>query len=239
MERIKVLIVEDELIVSEELKEILEDNGYEVVGQSNTVEGTIEAVLRTSPDVVLMDIHLKDDGDGIDLAERILSLNQSAIIFLTAYDDHKLIERARRVKPAAYIVKPFEERNLKVAIDMGFANLMDEQNSKGDLYRVENRIFVKQQSRFKKLDIDEIFFAEAIGSYTEIHTESGKTTISINLKNFETKLSHPKFMRVHRSFLINLDKVEEYEGNSIFMNGRTIPLSGTNKDNFLRRIKLF
>jgi DNA-binding LytR/AlgR family response regulator len=239
MQKVKILIVEDEWIVSEEIKELLIKNKYDVIGQAEDAESALAIVHESPADIALLDINIKGDKDGIELAQELNQTNTCAIIFLTAFDDKYFLDRAKKVKPAAYIVKPFEERNLKVAIEMAFNNLSETAVEEGhdNPYFVGDQIFIKDNSRFRKILLNDILYVEAVGSYTDIHFTTGKTTLAINLKAFEGKLSDPKFMRVHRSFLINTDKVDEYEGNSIYISQKSIPLSASRKEEFLKRFK--
>lgn len=238
MQRIRVLVVEDEWIVSEEVKELLLLSGYEVAGQAAEANDALEILDEKKVDVALLDINIDGDTDGIELAHQILEKHQCAIIFLTAFDDDKFINRAKGVKPAAYIVKPFEERNLKIAIEMAFNNLVESnQKPKEESYIIKDSIFIKDNSRFKKVSIENILFVEAVGSYTEIHTTEGKYTLAINLKHLELNLDHPNFFRIHRSYLINLSQIQEYEGNRVFIGSQTIPISSSHKDEFMNRFK--
>ena len=112
MSSIKVLIVEDELIVSEEIKELLSLAGFQVIGQATSGVEALTYMEQHKADVALLDINLDGPMDGIDLAHKVLKKHSCAIIFLTAFADDQFFARAKQVQPAAYIVKPFEERNL-------------------------------------------------------------------------------------------------------------------------------
>ena len=83
--------------------------------------------------------------------------------------------------------------------------------------------------------LSSIHYAEADGSYTQVATEEGLLTLAINLKHFESHLDAPNFMRVHRSYVVNLSKVEEYEGNRMFVKSKPIPLSSSYKEAFLEK----
>jgi PAS domain S-box-containing protein len=114
----KILIVEDEMIISMEIKQKLRGMGYEVVGQAITGESAILKAGETNPDLVLMDIRLKGEMDGITAAKRIIELYDLPIIFLTAHSDKATLERAIAVSPSGYLLKPFKERELMTNIEM-------------------------------------------------------------------------------------------------------------------------
>ena len=114
----KILIVEDEMLISMEIKQKLRAMGYDVVGQAITGESAIQKAGETKPDLILMDIRLKGDMDGITAAKRIMELYDLPIIFLTAHSDKATLERAIAVSPSGYLLKPFKERELMTNIEM-------------------------------------------------------------------------------------------------------------------------
>ena len=237
MKTIKVLIVEDEWIVSEEIKEVLESKGFLVVGQAED-ESALELMNENPADIILMDIQIEGSCDGIELADKIQKSHNCAIIFLTANAEIQLVTRAKEVKPAAYIVKPFQEKNLEMAIEMAFNNMSDtDEKTKEESYIISDHIFIRDNSRFKRIALDKIHFVKAIGSYIEIITEDSKYTLAVNLKSFESRLSDTRFIRIHRSHLINLNQIEEYDGGRVFIGGEALPIGNSYKTDFLRHIK--
>jgi PAS domain S-box-containing protein len=117
---INILIVEDELIVAEDLKYLLEDFGYNVVGIADSGEEAILKVAESKPCLVLMDVRLNGSLDGIQTAEKIWSKYEIPIIYLTANSDLSTLQRAKATKPFGYIAKPFKEQELLTAIDIAF-----------------------------------------------------------------------------------------------------------------------
>jgi CheY-like chemotaxis protein len=115
-QNIKVLIVEDEKPVAETIRIQLEQLGYAVVGITDNAEQAISLVAQLQPDLVLMDIVLKGDIDGIQAAEAIRSQYQIPVIYLTAYTNQDFLDRAKLTEPLAYIVKPCSQRDLYAAL---------------------------------------------------------------------------------------------------------------------------
>ncbi|NMB79407.1 MAG: response regulator [Methanomicrobiales archaeon] len=113
-----ILVVEDEAIVADDIKETLTSLGYTVTGTAKTGEMALERIPSHPPDLVLMDIHLAGAMDGIEAATRIHVLHGIPVIFLTAYADPPLLERAKEAEPYGYIIKPYDERGLHSAIEM-------------------------------------------------------------------------------------------------------------------------
>ncbi|OEC85361.1 MULTISPECIES: methanogen output domain 1-containing protein [Methanobacterium] len=114
----KVLIVEDERILAIGMKRKLENAGYTVTGTASSGEEAIENVKETRPDLVLMDIVLKGDMDGIEAAQQIINLYNIPVIYITAYADEEILERAMVTEPYGYLLKPFNPRELKANIKM-------------------------------------------------------------------------------------------------------------------------
>jgi len=113
----KILIVEDEGIVSLHIKNTLEGLGYTVSGIACSAEDAIMKAMEDRPDLVLMDIVLQGIVDGIDAAEKIRALFNIPVIYLTAHADESTLQRAKTTGPAGYIVKPFKERDLQIGVE--------------------------------------------------------------------------------------------------------------------------
>ncbi len=239
MDKIKILIVEDEWITSEEIKEILKKNQFHVVGQAEDAASAIKLVAKDTPDIALLDINIKGELDGIELAKKLRSQHGLAIIFLTAYDDNRFLDRAKEVKPEAYIVKPFQEKNLVVALKMAFQNMATQQkNDEEEVFVLKDRIFLKEGTRFCKVALNSILYVEADGSYCKILTQTNKYTLAINLKSFESKIEQPFILRCHRSYLVNLEHIDAIEGNQLFIGDKSIPISQSQYDQVIKRLKL-
>lgn len=118
MKKSSILIVEDEAIIGIELEEIFKELGYHVVANVNSGEKAIEKAEVENPDLILMDIRLKGQMDGIDAAEIIRNKFAIPVIFSTAYLDEERIQRAKITMPFGYVLKPIQERDLKVTIEM-------------------------------------------------------------------------------------------------------------------------
>jgi len=118
MGKIRILIVEDEAVVALELQNTLESLGYEVTDRVATGFETIASVAGDAPDLILMDIRLKGDMDGIDAARIVQEQIDLPVIFLTAYADDEILKRARHVRPFGYLMKPINERDLRTAIEI-------------------------------------------------------------------------------------------------------------------------
>jgi CheY-like chemotaxis protein len=118
MEKPAIFIVEDEAIVANDIKETLKSLGYSVPGIAKSGELALEKVKEIQPDLVLMDIHLAGQMDGVETAGKIHTFYDIPVIYLTAYADKALLERAKITEPYGYVIKPYDERELHSVIEM-------------------------------------------------------------------------------------------------------------------------
>ncbi len=240
--KVKILVVEDEFIVAEEISEILKMKNYDVIGTSSNGEGALKLVEEDKPDIILLDIHIDGEIDGIQTAEKIREKHADiAIIYLTAFSDGEHLSRAKETNPAAYIVKPFDDRNLLIAIDLAFTNLQKPNTwneSEHKSFILEDRIYIKEKDRYIKLMIRDILFIKATGSYSEIITSDKKFTFSLNLKHLSNKFSHNLLCKVHRSYIINIDKIDIIQGNKVIIENHEIPVGDSFREEIAKKFKL-
>lgn len=256
MSKYKVLVVEDEFIVSKDIQNSLIKLGYNVIGSAATGEKAIELALANEPDVILMDIMLKGELSGIQAAEKILENKSIPIIFLTAYADESTLSKAKIVQPFGYIIKPFKDIDLHTTIEMAIfkhgkdQELLKERNflynlvENKDLTGIQNtveHIFVKSNSKLVRLIKSEILFIEALKDYVNIHTENGKFTVHSTMKDIEAKLGNEDFVRVHRSFIVRMDKISSIDYPTLILgkDKKAIPIGGSYRDELSNRINLF
>lgn len=249
MSKTNVLVVEDESIVSKDIQHSLKKLGYNVVGAAATGEKAIELANETKPDVVLMDIMLKGDMNGIEAADQIRKTMSIPVIYLTAYADEGTLARAKVTEPCGYIIKPFKEIDIHTSIEMAIYKHKRESEVRKErdmLYSlVENRdnkefIFVKSNSRLVKLKTKDIYFIEALKDYVVINALSTRYTIHSTMKDIEKKLPGDDFLRVHRSFIVRLDKIAAIEQPNLILENdkKVIPIGGSYKDELSKRINL-
>ena len=249
MGKIGVLVVEDESIVSKDIQYSLKKLGYNVVGVAATGQKAIDLCGEKMPDIILMDIMLKGDINGIEASTRIKESYNIPVIFLTAYADENTLSKAKVTEPYAYIIKPFKEIDLHTSIEMAFykhSKELEILKERDMLYNiVENKenkefIFVKSKSRLIKLNTKDIFFIEALKDYVVINTINKRYTIHSTMKDIERKMPQDYFLRVHRSFIVRLDKIAQIEQPNLILedNNKIIPIGGSYKEVLIKRINL-
>jgi DNA-binding LytR/AlgR family response regulator len=249
MSKKNILVIEDEAIVSKDIQQSLEKLGYNIVGAAATGLKAIELVKETNPDMVLMDIMLKGEMSGIEAAEQIKKQYNVPVIYLTAYADENTLSKAKVTEPYGYIIKPFKEVDLQTSIEMALYKYSKEREvikERDFLYSlVENNesegvIFVKSNSRLVKVKTNDILFVEALKDYVVVNIGDVKYTIHSTMKEIEKKLPSKEFQRVHRSYIVRLDKISAIDQPNIVIEGgkKMLPIGGSYKEELFKRINL-
>ena len=247
MAKVSVLVVEDESIVAKDIQNSLKKLGYNVPEVVSTGEDAIQAAGQHQPDLVLMDIMLKGEISGIDAAEQVRKNFDIPVIYLTAYADESTLSKAKVTEPYGYIIKPFKEIDLHTSIEMALYKHSKELEVKKerDLYSSivldsgqSDCIFVKSNSRLVKVKTEEIYFVEALKDYVIIHTMDTRYTVHSTMKDMMLKLNSKEFMRVHRSYIVRVDKIQAIEQNNLVIEDekKIIPIGGSYKDDLNSRL---
>lgn len=240
MASLRILIVEDEPIIADEIAATIEDLGYQVAAKVIHAAEVNTVFQESEPDIVLMDINLGQGADGIQLAAELKRQKAVPLIFLTSYTDTGTIDRAKKVNPDGYIVKPFDEKELQIAIEIAFHRFdqVKEKHAgeKTDSYLVNKHLFIRSRSKLVKLVPTEIIYAVAQSNYTLIKTSTDKFMLSTTLGVIEEKLIPFGFFRLHRSYLANVSKIDAIEEDHVMIGGENIPISKKQKQDLLNLI---
>jgi DNA-binding LytR/AlgR family response regulator len=373
---IKILVVEDESIVAKDIQNTLIRLGYEVPATASSANSAYEKLEQIHPDLVFLDIKLKGEEDGIDIAGHIKEKYNIPVIFLTSYVDQQTLDRAKITEPYGYIVKPFNESDLKTTVEMalfkysrdremresqqrlanalsnieqaimitdpdgritylndragqllnigtasaqgldifdlisidmegggvirkdslldqmrqndartysdiqlhikrsntsiagaltaspvndekntylgvalvfGDKSVAPESNTKAaaldqvnsvflENQVVQNSFFVKKGSMLVKVYLDNIQWIQAMDNYVIIQTNSDQFVIHSTMKDIEIKLPASNFLRVHRSYIIPIEKINVLDENTVLIGDKTIPIGKSYKDAFMARL---
>jgi DNA-binding LytR/AlgR family response regulator len=214
---LRAVIVEDELIVANHLKTILQKNDVEVIDIVDNPKDA-EDILKLSPDFYLLDIRLVENSNGLEIGKKLNNL-KIPFIYITANNEISIIKKAVATNPLSYISKPFNERDVLAAIELL-------------KIKFSNKRFLQIITPKGKQNIPEqnILYCEANGSYIYVVTEDNKYTQRITIKEVTEKLSD-NFVRIHRSYLINTSKITFRKASSIFIGEKEIFVSRFYKNN--------
>lgn len=247
--QMKILVVEDESIVAKDIQVCLRKLGYDVVDVVSTGERAVEVAAEKDPDLVMMDIMLKGEMSGVDAAAAIRNTKDIPVIFLTAYTDKDTVGKAKETEPYGYIIKPFKEIDIQTAIEIALYKHGKEKKVKEerDYYYslVEKQdspdmMFVKANQRLVKIRYADIYFIEALKDYVVINTAEKRYTIHSTMKDIENKMPSKDFVRVHRSFIVRLDKIKEIDHANVVMENekKVIPVGGSYKEILQEKLNL-
>lgn len=206
----KILVVEDEPFVAEDLQDKLESLQHRVTAIVDNYESAVEAIEKEIPDLVLLDIELKGHFSGIDLGEKLARMGIPHI-YLSGVQDMNTYMQAKTTAPLRNLAKPIDRTNLRNALDLDLSSYKQSANA---VYLIADG-----QNSKQRIDPNQIVFIEADGSYCTVHVKDKKYKPTMNLKNFLLKLDWPDIIRTSKSHAINLHYVKSRLGNIIEMEG--------------------
>ncbi|WP_420322397.1 LytR/AlgR family response regulator transcription factor [Flagellimonas sp.] len=234
---IKILIVEDNVIIADDMQSMLEEIGYEIVDNVIVYEQAVDVLKNNHVDLVLIDIILASDKTGIDLGKHIREVYNIPFIFVTSNSDRATVENAKTVKPDGYLVKPFEQQDLYTSIEIALSNFNYSRKEKtkeiageeGDAFTsnsvLKDSIFVKKQHLYYRIQFGDIQFIKADNVYLEVNTVDKKFLVRSPLKDYLEKLPRNKFYRAHKSYIVNVDHIDAINSKDIMINNNLIPIS--------------
>lgn len=252
MAELKILIVEDEMIIAAKISLHLTQLGYEVSGIIPRGEEVILHCQQSPPDLLLLDINLKGSIDGIETATQLQAANiDIPIIYLTANADETTFDRAKHTRPHAFISKPYKKLDLQRAIELAIGRMANSTESPPPIvektttpptedahYILSDRIFVRHKNRMVKLFLDDILYIEAERSYCRIQTKDTEYLLSMPLRVFAEKLDGGQFFRIHRSYIVSLPQIDEVGETHIIVSKKLIPIGKSYKEAFSQRIRM-
>ena len=239
---VKILVVEDELLAGSKIASKLANLGYEVTGVLPHGDKAISHVKENNVDIILLAIDLKGKTGGIETAKEIQKHFSIPVVYLTANADETILHRAKIIKPSECTSKPC---NLQRAIKFTICRMAKKQT--GPVIAVENndsrhcilkdRIFIRSRDKMMKIMVPDILYIEADRNYSQVFTRQKEYLLSLTLKAIEEKLSVDTFVRIHRSYIINILQVDEVAENHVIIGQKAIPMSHVLKDSLLKKLQ--
>lgn len=227
MDQLNIMVVEDNSLIAFELKSNIEEMGHKVVRTSATALGAIKQLDEHEKiDLVLLDINLKGDKDGVSVA-RELEKKGIPFIFLTSYYDNITLERVKDTNFAAFIPKPYTDLDLRLNIE-----LAHRKNSMKTVERKKTFYIYNDNKMNKKIMYDDILYIKSDDNYSVFHTEDKKILVRVPMKNLPEELGDDRFFRIHRSYMVNTDKIQSFSNNAVIINSETLPISNSYRKDF-------
>ncbi len=219
MAAVKILVVDDEPLARERIRALLSAQAdIEIIGECSTGIEAISAINRLEPDLVFLDVQMPEL-DGFGVIEAVGAAEMPTVIFVTAYDKYAL--RAFDVNALDYLLKPFDRERFETAVSRARAQIQQKKSGalnerllaliadiRAEPTRID-RLVIKSGGRVFFIKSEEIDWIEAAGNYVRLHTATGEHLHRETMSNLEGRLDPRKFMRIHRSVIVNCERIKE------------------------------
>ncbi len=229
--KLRTIVVDDEPLALKKVVDFIQKTPFlELAGEFHNPLNAIEFLTEESVDLIFLDIQMPDL-NGVDFAKTIQD-DDPKIIFTTAYADYAL--EGFRVNAIDYLLKPFSYQEFLNAANKAKKLFDAELATLQPLETGKQFLFLKSEYRILRIDFNDILYIEGLDDYVKVHLQSEeKPVLSLNtVKSLEQKLPSEKFMRVHRSYIVNLEKIRVIERGRIVFGKTYIPVSNQNKEKF-------
>jgi len=213
--RKKVLIVDDEVFISEQLSAILKGLGYEVQEIAFDAESAINSLKVDAPDIAILDIKMHGENQGFIIAKYIKDHLEIPYIFLTSFADESTVQEASKLEPDGYVLKPFNERDIFSTL-----NIILNKYIKKVKY-----IGLKVGHNVHKVKIEDFLWVKSSDKYIEIQTSQRSYIKRDGIESFIASNKLLGLIRVHRSYAVKIDKVDGVNGSTLLINNHEIPIS--------------
>lgn len=229
----KILIAEDVYNISVDIRQILNEAGYKVIKITDSGEDAIKVAALKSPDLVLMDTTLKEGVSGIEAASMIYSKLNIPVIFLTSSIHEKEASEISDSGAYGVVIKPFKTSTLKAAIEIALQKHGNFKTGKEN-----SHIFVRTEYRHHRVDLQNILYVESLKDYVKIHTKNNVITTHSTTKRIEKALPDSEFIRIHRSYIVRIDKIHSIRYPDLMIEGKmtVLPIGGNYKRKLFTRL---
>jgi DNA-binding LytR/AlgR family response regulator len=217
---LRILIIEDEVLIADTLRRYLEKYGYEVVGHAISYQEAVTLYESLLPDLCLVDIRLSGDKTGIDFAQFLHARTEAPLfVFLTSQLDRRHLDAAKATFPAAYLSKPIQKETLYTTIEIAVSNYEAQSQAKETIRLYNGR-------QYYQVPIEDIMYLRADHNYVHIELANHKAVLQrSSLRETLEQLPEGLFVQTHRSYAVNLRKVSSWDNDYLYVEDNAIPIS--------------
>lgn len=231
-ERLRCLIVEDEIMARKSLTKLCEKmDRLELVDSLDNAKDALRIIENDDIDLIFLDIEMPEM-TGIEMLEELTIFPQ--IIFTTGNKEYAF--EAFEYDVTDFLKKPLTQFRFAKAVEKAFHR--QEQLDAVATASSRNEIYIRSEGRFIRISYKDILYFENVGDYVKVLTEMGNHIIHGSMKSIDGRIQHPRFLKVHRSYIVNLDKVKDIEDNTLVIGKSVIPISRAHKPILMRSINL-
>ncbi len=233
MNSIKVLIVEDEILIAETIEMFLKERGHSVTDIAISYEEAVESFKTNLPDVVLLDVRLYGEKSGIDFANYLNEKQQiTPFVFLTSQFDTRIVHKAMATKPLGYLAKPIHKESLWTTTELAYQHNLSKQTT-------EAKLHFHDGVNTHLIDANDILYIKSEHVYLKLFLKNAKPiVIRKSLKKIINNIDQNNFLQCHRGYIININHVESFSLNGLIINNDEIPISKTYKKRVLEKLEL-
>lgn len=228
------IIVDDEPLARSEMRSLISEiSGIDILGEFSSAPSALEFLKDNEVDLIFLDIEMPMV-TGLEFAE--MFPKKSLIIFTTAYSQYAL--KSYELEAVDYLLKPIDPQRLEKAIDKAilYTELLSKDTVKNTVEsNTADFLFIKAERRFYKINFSDIKFIEGLKDYVVIHTRHQKLITAMNLKTIHQKISGETFIRVSKSYVVNMNYIDSFDNHNIYIEDSEIPLGEVYRSEFFTR----
>lgn len=230
--KLKCIIIDDEPIARKVLQEFIEEIDYlELEGQAENPLKAMPLLANNDVDIIFLDINMPKI-TGINYLKN--SKNKASVIMTTAYAEYAV--EAYELDVTDYLVKPISFERFLKACNKAKEIRELKNESKGQGHKPNDHFFIKCDGQIEKVFYDDLIYAEAMLNYVMLYTHNKKMMVYVTIKSLEEQLPAGVFIKVHKSFIVNINKVKSIEGNILTIGNQKIPISQNLKEKVFAEI---
>ncbi|WP_047435819.1 MULTISPECIES: LytR/AlgR family response regulator transcription factor [Chryseobacterium] len=228
------IIIDDEPLARSEMRSLVtEISGIDILGEFSNAPSALGFLKDNDVDLIFLDIEMPMV-TGLEFAEMLPK--KSLIIFTTAYSQYAL--KSYELEAVDYLLKPIDPQRLEKAIDKAilYTELLSKDTVKNTVEsNTADFLFIKAERRFYKISFSDIKFIEGLKDYVVIHTKQQKLITAMNLKTIHQKISGENFIRVSKSYVVNMNYIDSFDNHNIYIEDSEIPLGEVYRSEFFTR----
>lgn len=216
-ENIRILIVDDEVLIAETLKDYLQKLGFKQIKMTHSKKETFELLSFWKPHVALLDIRMEELYDGLEIGQQFKSEYKIPFMYVTAHSDMEMTQRILKSKPDGYITKPIRINELMINLGMVIQRF----------HEVQNEILIEFKNGYdiERIHLSELLYIKAEGNYVEIYLQSRKVVVRNTLEAILQEINNDLIVRIHRSFAVNTQKIKKKSSSEIDLGEVQLPIS--------------
>lgn len=242
MSTIKILLVEDDPVYIRTFKMYLDVAGYSLAGHTTRGEEVLNLVAATQPDLVLLDIQLEGEKTGTEIAKLLNSIHPLPVIFITALTQEPVFKEAMESDPYAYLVKPFSQENLHSAIELAVGKFYENDSRSASMQHKQlppQQLFIRHDGMLTKIKLEEIEYVEVQDKESLVYlTEQEPMLVKHSLRSFKERLPSDQFFQSHRSYLVNIQKITQFDtaNQHLILSKAKVPITQPARKELLKLI---